>query len=231
MDSPTCMTNSRLDPEAPESHRPESVADPSNRHKDHRPVPIRTLEARHRHLIMAHLQALEGDDRYLRFGYAATDAQMARYVDSLDFVGDRLYGIFDRRLRLIAMAHLAYATAHDGVRAAEFGVSVLARCRGRGYGARLFERAAIHARNDGIDEMYIHALSENRPMLQIARNAGAVVVRHGSESEAHLHLPPANLDSRVTEVLQEQWAAANLEWKRQAWQFQRVLGSLGIDRH
>ena len=61
-------------------------------------------------------------------------------------------------------------------------------------------------------------------------NAGAVVVRYGSESEAHLHLPPATLDSRVTELLQEQWAAANLEWKRQAWQFQRVLGSLGIDR-
>ena len=50
-------------------------------------------------------------DRYLRFGYAATDEQIERYVDGLDFERDEIFGIYNRRLELIAMAHLAFAPA------------------------------------------------------------------------------------------------------------------------
>src|SRR5690606_41450243 len=55
--------------------------------------------------------------------------------------------------------------------------------------SRLFERAAVHARNEGVSQLFIHALSENTAMLKIARNAGAVLERAGSETEAHLRLP------------------------------------------
>lgn len=213
-----------LDPGAPPS-------DPVDRPtKDKRPrtrVPIRSLRARHRSLILSHLCELEPEDRYLRFGYAATDAHLERYVVGLDFDRDPIFGVVNRQLRLIAVAHLAYGATVAGHQAAEFGVSVLKHARGRGYGARLFERAAMHARNAGVDEMYIHALSENAAMLQIARKAGAIVVRYGSESEAHLHLPPGDLDSLVTELIQQQWALADHRFKRRAWEFQRVLGSIG----
>ena len=87
------------------------------------------------------------------------------------------------------MAHLAYPAEMSSQATAEFGVSVLKSARGRGYGARLFERACMHARNDGITHMVIHACSENTPRLRIARTAGAVVTRDGSESEAGLRLP------------------------------------------
>ncbi len=43
-------------------------------------------------------------------------------------------------------------------------------------GARLFERAVVVARNEGVGMLFIHALSENAAMLKIARNAGATVV-------------------------------------------------------
>ena len=36
----------------------------------------------------------------------------------------------------------------------------------------MFERAVIHARNEGVDLLFIHALSENTAMLKIARRAG-----------------------------------------------------------
>ncbi len=189
-------------------------------------VPIRSLGDNHRARIAKHLLALDDRDRYLRFGYLAKDIQIQRYVDSLDFERDEIFGIYNRKLVLIAMAHLAIAKDDRYESCAEFGVSVLTMARGRGYGGRLFDRAAMHAANDGVSLMFIHALSENAAMLAIARNAGAVVVRDGAESEAHLSLPLATLDSRVTEMLEEQIAQADYRLKSQAKQFWSFLATL-----
>ena len=46
-------------------------------------VPIRSLGARHRDRIVKHLLELDEHDRYLRFGYSATDEQISRYADGL----------------------------------------------------------------------------------------------------------------------------------------------------
>lgn len=189
-------------------------------------VPIRSLGAKHRDPIAQHLLALSEHDRYLRFGYMAHDEQIQRYVDKLDFERDEVFGIYNRKLDLIAMAHLAYATDEQCDACAEFGVSVSELARGRGYGARLFERAAVHARNDGVSLMFIHALTENTAMLKIARNAGATVERDGSESEAYLRLPPATLDTRLTELVEEQFAQTDYRIKSQAKQFWAFLARL-----
>jgi GNAT superfamily N-acetyltransferase len=179
-------------------------------------VPIRSLGAAHRDRIASHLQALDENDRYLRFGYPATDEQIRLYVDRLDFERDEIFGVFNRRLELIAMAHLAFIVDGGAAAGAEFGVSVLKQARGRGYGARLFDRAVMHARNEGVELMFIHALSVNVAMLKIARNAGATLERAGSETEAYLRLPPATLDSRVSEMFEEQLAQTDYHLKVQA---------------
>ena len=114
------------------------------------------------------------------------------------------------------MAHLAYAVDPRRASCAEFGVSVLPHARGRGYGARLFDRAMMHARNQGVTMIFIHALTENTTMLGIARKAGATVVRDGSESEAHLSLSPANLDTHVSELVEQQFAEADYLVKSQS---------------
>jgi len=156
-------------------------------------IPIRPLSERHRPRILAHLLALDPTDRYLRFGYAAADDQIRRYVERLAFERDEIFGVFNRRLDLIALAHLAYDPSADtepGRRsAAEFGVSVAVRGRGRGYGARLFDHAVLRARNRGVDTIVIHALSENAAMLKIVHHAGATIERTGGDAEAHLRLP------------------------------------------
>ena len=189
-------------------------------------VPIRSLGANHRERIAIHLLALDPQDRYLRFGFLANDAQIQRYADSLNFERDEIFGIYNRRLELIAMAHLAFSADSRLDACAEFGVSVSKTARGRGYGARLFDRAAMHARNEGVSRMFIHALSENSTMLKIARNAGAKVERDGSESEAHLHLLPATIDTRLNELFQEQFAQTNYRIKVQVNQFWTVLNGL-----
>ena len=189
-------------------------------------VPIRSLGPSHRERIATHLLALDEGDRYLRFGYAANEEQIRRYVAGLDFDRDDIFGIYNRKLELIAMAHLAFSLDPTASSCAEFGVSVLSKGRGRGYGTRLFERAVMHARNEGVDLLFIHALSENTAMLKIARNAGATLERAGSETEAHLRLPPATLDSRMSEMVEERLAQTDYRLKVQAKSFWDFLGSL-----
>ena len=152
---------------------------------------------------------------------------MSNYVARLNFSRDEVFGVFNRRLELIAMAHLAYIIDADRTHKVEFGVSVNESARGRGLGAQLFQRAVVHARNQGVSELYIHALSENAAMLKIARHAGATVERDGSESEAHLKLPVADFESHVSELLQEKLALTDYHLKAQAKQVRSFLGLLG----
>ncbi len=186
-------------------------------------VPIRTLGPSHAPRILAHLLALSERDRYLRFGYAANDEQIARYVEGLNFERDEIFGIYNRQLTLLAVAHVAFSVDPQFNSCAEFGVSVAESARGRGYGGRLFDRAVMHARNEGVSLMFVHALSENTAMLRIARKAGAAVEREGSESECYLRLPPADIDSRLTALFEEQIAQTDYRLKSQARQFWDML--------
>lgn len=201
-----------LRPNDLDGQRPDEPGRPAPR----RWIPIRSLAERHRPRILAHLLALPEADRYLRFGYAASDAQIARYADLIDFEQDEVFGVFNRRLELVAMAHLAILSSSHGSREAEFGVSVLPAARGRGFGARLFDHAVLHARNRGVDTLLIHALSENKAMLRIARNAGATVERDGGESLARLRLPPDSLFSHLDAFVESSVAEVDYRLKAQS---------------
>ena len=187
---------------------------------------IRRLGERHRGRIARHLQALDERDRYLRFGYLANDAQIQAYVDGLDFQQDAIFGIYNRRLELVAMAHLAYSVDRSFDACAEFGVSVLPSVRGHGYGSKLFARAMRHARNEGVQLMFIHALSENTAMISIARKAGATVEHDGPEASAYLRLPPATFETQVQELFEEQLAQTDYRLKVQAKNFWKFLAGL-----
>ena len=189
-------------------------------------APIRSMGPGHRERMFRHLVALSPEDRYLRFGYAANDAHIRRYIDGINLETDDVFGIFNRRLELVAMAHVAYSDQLGHQHCAEFGVSVLSRARGRGYGARLFDRAVMHARNQGVSMLFIHALSENTAMLKIARNAGARVHQDGSESQAYLQLPPAGLDTRMSKIVAEHFGEVDYQLKKQARQFWSLLADM-----
>ncbi|WP_296491152.1 GNAT family N-acetyltransferase [Rhodoferax sp.] len=189
-------------------------------------VPIRSLGENHRARIASHLKALDANDRYYRFGFTASDEQIDRYVAGLDFERDEIFGIYNRNLVLIAVAHLAHAPDTGANPSAEFGVSVLAQARGRHYGTRLFDRAMMHSRNAGVNRLYVHVLSENTAMLKIARHAGSTFVREGAETEGHLVLAPATFNSHFTELVEEQLAQANYHIKVQAKQIRNTFSNL-----
>lgn len=218
--------NPAASPDAALGTAPQATVQPGATRKPDVMVPIRSLGENHRARIAGHLKALDAHDRYYRFGFSANDEQIDRYVNGLNFERDEIFGIYNRHLVLIAVAHLAYAADTGASQSAEFGVSVLPQARGRHYGSRLFERAVMHARNVGVGKLYVHVLSENTAMLRIAKHAGATFVRDGAETEGYLVLPPATLNTHLTEMVEEQLAQANYQFKLQARQFQNTLASL-----
>jgi len=194
-------------------------------------VPIRSLARRHRKRVARHLLALTASDRYLRFGHAVGDAQVSKYALSLDFQRDEVFGVFNRRLELIAVAHLAYPQSGRGVEdwadTAEFGVSVLSHYRGRGLGSRLFELCCLHARNRQMRYLLIHALSENAAMLRIAERAGAwrEAVEAGSVT-TRLHLPDPNWLSQAEEAMETRIGEWDFRLKHQAKQVKAFVDSV-----
>jgi ribosomal protein S18 acetylase RimI-like enzyme len=209
----------RASPHSPPDAAAGSPTPESGEQRSRPWVPIRSLSARHRKRIATHLRSLDERSRYLRFGFPASDAQIDRYVAGIDFEQDEVFGIFNRRLELVALAHLAHGQGGElrgrGA-ASEFGVSVLPRARRRGFGRRLFQHAMLHARNRGVRSLFVHALSENTAMLQLARSAGAIVERDGGDAEAWLTLPRGSLASHLDALIGEQAAELDYRWKRQS---------------
>lgn len=190
-------------------------------------VPIRSLSAAHRDEALKHLLMLPERDRYLRFGFPASDDQIARYVAGIDFARDDVFGVFNRKLEIVALAHVAYPEPGQPGDSAEFGVSVLAHLRGCGIGARLFAHAMLHVRNRGFEMIYIHALTENKPMLGIARRAGATIEHNGSESEAYLRLPQGTFASHAEALIGAGAAALDYRIKQQAKMVDSLIGAIG----
>ena len=191
-------------------------------------VPIRSLGARHRQRLLTHLLELDANDRLLRFGYPASDERIAAYVEGIDFEHDQVFGVFDRRLRLIAQAHLAFdQVAGMPPAAAEFGVSVLPKARGQGMGSLLFDHAVLMARNRRVRELKIHLLRQNQAMLAIVRRAGADIDFDGGDATARVTLPPDTLGSQIGELIGHRAAEFDYRLKQHGLQWDALRPSAG----
>ena len=163
-----------------------------------------------------HFLALDDSDRLLRFGTVLPDALVTRYVQRIDFVRDTVFGVFGAELELVGVGHLAFVPCDTKPpfgnvtcksRIAEFGVSVSAGARGYGAGSRLFERAAIHCRNEDIDTLTMQCLASNQTMIHIAKKAGMDIHRSHGEADAYLKLSPANPATMLQEAIEQQVAS------------------------
>jgi RimJ/RimL family protein N-acetyltransferase len=188
-------------------------------------IRVKELAERDRRRLLMHFLALGESDRLLRFGSVLPDELITRYVQKMDFSRDVLFGVYDERLRLLGVGHLAFAPRETNPvlcgatlkeRIAEFGLSVAATARGMGIGTKLFERAAIRCRNEDVDTLYMHCLSTNRTMMHIARKAGMEIHRDAGEADAYLKLPPANPTTMLREAVQEQVASFDYGFKANA---------------
>jgi RimJ/RimL family protein N-acetyltransferase len=207
-----------------------------NREQAARPaIRVKEVPERDRRRLLMHFLALNDSDRLLRFGTVLPDELITRYVQHLDFSRDTVLGVYDARLRLVGVGHLAFAprearpvTANATIkeRIAEFGVSVSESARGAGIGSKLFARGAMHCRNADVDTLYMHCLASNQTMMHIAKKAGMVIQRDHGEADAYLRLMPANPSSVLKEAVQEQVASLDYTLKANTRAALKLLGSI-----
>lgn len=202
---------------------PSTLETDKEQHENEKPtVRVKELSERDRRRLLNHFLALDDSDRLLRFGSVLPDELITRYVQMLDFSRDTVFGVYDDNLALLGVGHLAFAPrealpvlsdATVKSRIAEFGVSVSASARGMGIGSKLFERAAIHCRNEDVDTLYMHCLSSNQTMIHIAKKAGMEIHRDYGEADAYLKLTPASPGTMLAEAVAEQFASLDYTLK------------------
>jgi GNAT superfamily N-acetyltransferase len=156
------------------------------------------LRSNHGAQIVQHIIALGQKDRYLRFGYNCSDAQIANYVanslTSDEFQRNFWYGIFDGE-KLIATIHIAL-----GNDIAEFAFTTDTEYRGQKIGQLLFARGYQLVTEFQITRIYMICLSQNGPMKHIAKKFGMSVMTQGTDSEASINISYPVPLSRLAEV-------------------------------
>lgn len=206
----------------------EPKAKSSARHS----VFVKELSEQDRHRILKHFLALKESDRLLRFGTYLPDEMVAKYVNGIDFSRDTVFGVVSSHFRLVGVGHLAFAPRQhdddisDKDKIAEFGVSVSDDARGKGIGAKLFERGAIHCRNVDVDTLFMHCLASNQTMIHIAKKAGMEIFREYGEADAYLKVLPADAVSVLKEAVQEQVASIDYNIKANTRAAVKWLGNL-----
>jgi GNAT superfamily N-acetyltransferase len=192
---------------------------------NHVPVVVKQLDASLRPAVLRHMLGLTPDDLRMRFGGPQSEASVHAYVARIPFQRDALFGVFDHALELVGLTHVGMGDE------AEFGVSVRPSHRGRGVGTALFTRAVEHARNHHIRTFYVHTLTENKPMLAIARRRNMRIITEASEAECYLKLPPPDVASVTSEFLHDRVALFDYALKAQvhaAMTLARAFLPLGI---
>lgn len=134
--------------------------------------------------LLRHLLSFSPDDRRLRFGMPVSDAHVERYVASIDFERDVVFGARDETDHWLGIGHLVL-----GGETVELGLSVLPAARGHGLGAAIFRFAVAHASRAGANRLYMHYLSSNRAIVSIARRAGMSMLSEAGEGDAYLVVP------------------------------------------
>jgi GNAT superfamily N-acetyltransferase len=130
-------------------------------------VIIRRLSELHREAVLRHFERLSSHDLYLRFCTAMNMDSVSRYVERLNVDRDMLLGAFDGDA-LVGFCHLA--SPIDGF--SEVGISMLETHRAQGLGSKMMRRAKVYARVMGAKGIYISCMSENSPMIALARRNG-----------------------------------------------------------
>lgn len=153
-----------------------------------------------RNEIYVHLIRLDEESNRLRFGVYMKEDAIKRYVDSIDFNKDRVYGAYDNESNLVGVIHIAWMKQEG---CAEIGISVDKSVRKGGIGGKLFKKAVNYARMHGAKRLYSFCLSENTAMMHLARKENMKVERFANEAEAHMVIEPATPDIYFNEYSDE----------------------------
>lgn len=158
--------------------------------------------------IVKHLTALEGEDRRLRFGGTVSDDYIKDYVVKSFDTDSKWFGVDHIDGHLVAACHAAINNSE-----AELGCSVDPDFRNQGLAQFMFDRAVTWLRTRGINEVFMHCLTENAAMRHIAKKNSMAVVSSYGESDAKVHIEPPTPATLAQDVYMDRIALYDMYFK------------------
>lgn len=148
-----------------------------------------------------HLKQLSAQDRYTRFGYAASDYNIDQLIlHMLYHPGDHYLFMAAHGADPVGFTHLAKSN-HDW----ELAVSVASEYQGQGVANQLMIYAIDWARTHGVDSVFMHCIRENQRIQHIASKHGLKVIeRSGADITAQVTLPPPTTSDYTVDFVREQ---------------------------
>lgn len=140
----------------------------------------------HFHDLASHFLALPARDRFLRFGWVATDADIVAYVEELLPSIGNVFVVLEPAPDVSGALHLEFAGC-----GADLGLSVSPWARGKGIGALLLERARLVATACGARTLFVRNLNFNAALQRLARRVGMRVACAPGAASTRLELPAA----------------------------------------
>ena len=176
------------------------------------------------------IKDIQDNDRRLRFGGALDDDSVRKYIkESFNNFGDvNMWFIVDIESletfgrRVVATCHVNY---DEKTNTAELGLTVSPDYRNQKLGQQLFDRGVTWARMMGAESIFMHCLTENHIMQQIARKSGMAVVTYypSDESEASIKVDKSRFSAGFEDVVMESMAVYDMTIRTQKWFFEKFL--------
>jgi hypothetical protein len=117
--------------------------------------------------LASHFVGLTSGDRFLRFGWVATDVDVVAYVESLFVSAASVYAVAEPDGDISGVLHLEFTNA-----GANLGLSVSSWARNRGIGAFLLQRAGLLVRARSLKTLFVRNLKFNSALQQLAVRLG-----------------------------------------------------------
>jgi len=158
----------------------------------------------------------------MRFCCTTSPEAVSHYLDGLQASGVPSYGIFNPALELVAIGQFGEndSAGHE----LEVGLSVLAPYRRQRLAAALLQRAASYARSRGFQALVVHCLTDNTPMISLARRLGMQIEMLRGEADGRLKLRAGTALDYWNEIAYDQAGIVDAVAKRWKLAMQAGLG-------
>ena len=139
--------------------------------------------------LASHFVSLTSGDRFLRFGWVATDVDIVAYVESLFVSAARVFAVVEPDGDISGVLHLEFTGGGANV-----GLSVSSWGRNQGIGTLLLQRAGLLVCAQGLKTLFVRNLNFNSALQQLALRLGMHVactpnalgtLRETSEPDGH----------------------------------------------
>lgn len=138
------------------------------------------------HRYKTHLQALDTDSKYMRFGFHANDETIeslcAKWQEN--WYKHKVFVIENDDLEVVGVAHVSL---EDEV--PELAFSVLKNAQQQGMGDALMKRAIEYCQNKGIKHGCMVCLASNSKIKSLARKNNVLVTSEDGDSYGEVEIP------------------------------------------